>query len=72
MNNLPKALENYKKALQMDPNQFDAYYYLGTLYEQMNQPKLAIVEYQNYLRKQPNGPNAAAVKDRLKILGAIK
>ncbi len=72
MNNLPKALENYKKALQMDANQFDAYYYLGTLYEQMNQPKLAIVEYQNYLRKQPNGPNAAAVKDRLKILGAIK
>ena len=72
MNNLPKALENYKKALQMDPNQFDAYYYLGTLYEQMNQPKLAIPEYQTYLRKQPNGPNAAAVKDRLKILGAIK
>ena len=69
LNNFPRALENYKRALQMDPNQVDAYYYMGTLYEQMNQPKLAIPEYQNYLRKQPAGPNAAACKDRLKILG---
>lgn len=72
INNFPKALENYKKAMAMDPSQVDGHYYLGTLYEAMNQPKLAIPEYQAYVRKQPNGPNAAACKDRLKILGAVK
>ena len=70
LNNLPKALENYKKAVYLDPNQFDAYYYMGTVYEGMKQPTLAAQEYKKYLLKQPSGPNAAACKDRLKILAA--
>lgn len=68
-NNLPKALENYKKALLMDPNQVDAYYYSGTVYEAMKQPGLAGGEYKKYLAKAPTGQNAAACKERLKILG---
>lgn len=68
-NNLSKALENYKKALLMDPTQIDAYYYSGTLYEAMKQPGLAAGEYKKYLQKAPTGQNAAACKDRLKILG---
>ncbi|MBX9688188.1 MAG: tetratricopeptide repeat protein [Candidatus Obscuribacterales bacterium] len=69
-NNLPKALEMYKKAVSMDPNLVDGYYYMGTVYEGMKQPALAIAEYRKYLAKQPAGPNAAACKDRLKALGA--
>jgi tetratricopeptide (TPR) repeat protein len=71
--NLPKALENYKKSVQMapnDPNMAEAYYYMGTVYEAMKQPALAIPEYKKYLLKAANGPSAAAVKERLKALGA--
>lgn len=67
--NLPKALENYKRSVQLDPKLVDAYYYMGTVYEGMNQPQQAIQQYKLYLQKAPTGPNAAAVKERLKILG---
>lgn len=68
-NNNPKAIENYKKALQMDPNQVDAYYYLGTVYDGMNQQPLAIPQYKLFLQKAPaNNPNVQACKDRLKQL----
>lgn len=72
-NNPNKALENYKKAVQMEPNNvnlFDAYYYMGTVYEAMNQPPLAIAEYKKYLLKAPTGGNAAACKERLTALHA--
>jgi tetratricopeptide (TPR) repeat protein len=68
--NNAKAIEHYKKAVALDPNQFDTYYYLGTAYEGINQPALAIQAYKTYVAKQPNGGNAAACKDRLKILHA--
>lgn len=68
-NNLPKALENYKKAIAMDKNLFDCYYYLGTAYEGLKNPAAAIIEYKKYLQFAPTGPNAAPVKERLKILG---
>ena len=68
--NMNRALEHYRKAVALDPNQFDAYYYMGTVYEQLNQAPSAIQAYRAYVLKQPNGPNAAACRDRLKILHA--
>ena len=68
-NNLQRALSEYKKALQMDPKQCDAYYYLGTLYEQMKQPALAIGEYRKCVQCAPTGANAAAAKGRIRALG---
>lgn len=71
MENFPKALASYKKALQLDSNPTitgESYYYLGTLYEQMKQPALAVVEYKNYITKLPNGPNVGTAKERIKLL----
>lgn len=69
-NNPAKALENYRRAVALDKNLTDNYYYMGTVYEGMKQVPNAIVEYKKYLQFAPAGPSAAAVKDRLKILGA--
>jgi tetratricopeptide (TPR) repeat protein len=66
---LQKARAEYTRALQMDAKQFDAYYYLGTVNEGLNDKPNAIVNYRKYLQFQPNGPNAADSKARLKILG---
>ncbi len=68
-NQLPKAIDQYKRAVQMDPKgTADGYYYLGTIYEQMNQASLAIPEYQRYLKIAPKGPNAADARSRLQNL----
>jgi tetratricopeptide (TPR) repeat protein len=69
--NLLKALDHYKKALAMDANQVDGYYYMGTVYENLNKAPQAIQAYRTYLQKQPAGPNAGACKERLKILKAM-
>ncbi len=67
-NNLPKAIENYKRAVALDKNLFDCYYYMGTAQEGNKAPALAIIEYKKYLQFAPTGPNAGEAKERLKIL----
>lgn len=62
------ALQEYSAALSKNPNLFDGYYYRGLIYEDLKQNELAKKDYQKYLQLQPAGPNAAAVKDRLKII----
>lgn len=67
-NMVPKAVDCYLRALQLDPKQTDADYYLGTAYEGMNKKPQAAEAYRKYLQAQPNGQYAASAKDRLKIL----
>ena len=68
-NQLQDALREYTKAIQMDANQADAYYYRGTIYESQGNKPAARKDYQKYLQLQPNGPNAPDVKSRLPGLG---
>lgn len=68
LNNLNKAIAEYKRALQLDPKFSDAHYFLGTAHETTNQKPLAIAEYEQYLRLAANGPYANDVKQRLKVL----
>ncbi len=67
-NNLVKAAEEYKRALQLDPSLADAHYYLGTIYDTNGQKPQAISEYQKYLKTAPNGTNVADARSRLKLL----
>ncbi len=62
------ALQEYSAALSKNPNLFDGYYYRGLIYEDLKQNELAKKDYQKYLQLQPAGANAAAVKERLKII----
>ncbi len=70
--NLPQALSCYQRAVQLDPKQVDAYYYMGTVYEGMKQPGLALQQYRKYLQVAAGGQNAADAKERIKILGSAK
>jgi tetratricopeptide (TPR) repeat protein len=67
-NNLVKAQQCYLRAIQMDPKNADAHYYLGTVYEVQKKKLDAIREYEMYLKLAPTGSNAQAVKDALKGL----
>lgn len=69
-NNLPKALEKYRRAIQLDPKgSADAMYYSGTVLEQMKQGPAALKEYQNYVRTAPTGQFVNDAKGRIKALG---
>ncbi|MBI2809302.1 MAG: tetratricopeptide repeat protein [Candidatus Melainabacteria bacterium] len=69
-NNLPKALEKYRRAIQLDPKgSADAMYYAGTVLEQMKQGPAALKEYQNYVRTAPTGQFVNDAKGRIKALG---
>lgn len=62
-----KAVESYEKSLSFEPNNPEAHYNLGLLYENFNlEPERAIVHYQRYLEFKPG----AADKDE--VLGWIK
>ncbi|CAN5554744.1 hypothetical protein BH10CYA1_BH10CYA1_25420 [soil metagenome] len=69
-NNLPKALEKYRRAIQLDPKgSADAMYYAGTVLEGMKQGPAALKEYQNYVRTAPTGQFVNDAKGRIKALG---
>lgn len=69
-NNLPKALEKYRRAIQLDPKgSADAMYYAGTVLEQMKKNLDALKEYQNYVRTAPTGQFVNDAKGRIKALG---
>jgi protein O-GlcNAc transferase len=65
---LPKALDSYLRALQVDAKLHDAHYFLGTVYEGLNRKPQAIEEYRKYLSAQPAGTYSADAKERLKLL----
>ena len=69
-NNMPKALEKYKRAIQLDPKaSADAMYYAATVYESLKQIPAAIAEYKRYLQTAPTGQFANDTKARIKALG---
>jgi len=43
---MPKAVEEFKKAIEINPNYADAYHNLGNTYQQLGQNDLAIENYQ--------------------------
>lgn len=67
-NQIPKAIAEYKKALQMDPKQYNAHYYLGTCYQHIKQLPLAIDEYKTYLQYAPTGQYAMDAREQIKTL----
>jgi Flp pilus assembly protein TadD len=50
---IDKALENFKRAVQLAPGQIDAHYGLARTYLSKNQPNEAAVEFQTVLTAEP-------------------
>jgi tetratricopeptide (TPR) repeat protein len=51
--NLPKAVEEFKKAIEINPNYADAYHNLANTYQQMGQLDAAVENYQKALNINP-------------------
>ena len=51
---LPKAVEEFKKAIEINPNYADAYHNLANTYQQMSQLDLAVENYQTALSINPS------------------
>ncbi|MCX6766940.1 MAG: tetratricopeptide repeat protein [Candidatus Moranbacteria bacterium] len=51
---MQRAADEFKKAIEINPNYADAYHNLGNTYQQMNQLDLAIENYQKALSINPN------------------
>src|SRR5258708_33481469 len=62
------AEEIYKKALSVDPNSGVAHRGLGFLYEKLNRPQEAIVEFRKYVELQPNALDRGRISHRIEAL----
>jgi len=51
-----EALQEFRQAIQLDPNHADAHYHLGALYHALKGYTPAIKEYEEVLRINPNYP----------------
>ncbi|MEW6584028.1 MAG: tetratricopeptide repeat protein [Nitrospirota bacterium] len=58
-----KAVEEYKKAISIDPNHVNAHRNLGVVFAfDLREKKLAVKEFEEYLRLAPNAPDATQVR----------
>ena len=68
-----EAIQSYLKAATLDPKgQADAFFFLGTLYEEKKNNKVAIENYQKYLQNAPQGTYAKDAKERMDYLKTLK
>ena len=65
-----EAVAEYKMSLEFDPNNADACYNLGILYETMgDDPEKAVENYRKYLTLNPDPEDIDEIKERIKKLG---
>jgi tetratricopeptide (TPR) repeat protein len=55
-NMMEEALQEFKQAIQLDPNYADAHFHLGSVYHYLEAYTLAIDEYEKVIQINPNYP----------------
>ena len=63
-----KAGDAYAAATELEPKNEDAYLLAGEAYDQAGEPAQAIKYWNGYLELEPEGEQAAAVKERISAL----
>jgi LysM repeat protein len=62
----PGAIEEFEKALEVNPRNSKAHYQLGWLYEEKEpDPAAAIYHYERFLKLRPNSENAEVIKQHV-------
>lgn len=70
---LQQSMKCYKRALEIEPELYEAYYFCGTVYEGHGSNVEAKAEYQQYLaRAAAQGQYASECRERLRILESCK
>jgi LysM repeat protein len=60
------AIEQFEKALQINPRSASAHFQLAWLYEEKEpDPAAAIYHYEKYLRLRPNAANVEVIRERI-------
>jgi len=59
------AIQTLNRAVQLNPDMFEAYLNLGEIYEASQQPKLAFENFQQALRIKPNSPQVLVKLGRI-------
>ena len=67
-NKFPEAGSTFEAAIKADPNHAEAHFMLGKVNLNLGKLKEAAVEYETYLKLQPNGKNAAEAKTTFEAL----
>jgi tetratricopeptide (TPR) repeat protein len=65
LKDFPKAIDNFTKAIKIDPAYYEAYYNRGLSYELTGDTKKAYADYQQTLKILPNYPKAVDALNRL-------
>ncbi|MDJ0625626.1 MAG: tetratricopeptide repeat protein [Candidatus Caenarcaniphilales bacterium] len=70
VNNIPNAINNYKKAYQLDPANYpEANFFVATLLETQEKYPDALNYYKRYLEDQPNSQYSEEARERMTMLG---
>jgi len=65
----PKAIKAYQKSLEIEPENPDAHYNLGVLYESIGEePSKAIFHYSKYLELNPEASDKQEVKEKIESI----
>ena len=70
LGNCDYAIEDYSKAIQINPNYANAYYFRGNCYHSVDQDGEAIEDYQKAVKIAPDSYSGRLAIQRLKNLGA--
>lgn len=66
MGDWDKAIEAYRHALTISPQEYRIYFFLAQAYKQKGDVQQARVWYQSYLKYEPDGPYAKSAQEFLK------
>ena len=63
LNKWEEAEPHVRKAIQLNKDYASPHVLMGNIYLQEENPNFALTEFQEYLRLEPQGPDALAVKE---------
>jgi tetratricopeptide (TPR) repeat protein len=66
---LEEAVQEYEKAVEIDPDFFNSHFMLGEIYRELEEPEKALAAYQRFLRLSPTGPQADQARAAITELG---
>lgn len=66
--NYAEAAKQLEKALEMDPHNDYAHYYLGQVYSSLKRPDKMVDHFTTFLKRQPDAPEADKVRSVLRAV----